>query len=100
MADLPKRTGDTMMDAIALSSPSGRMSKRARAAAERRLSIALFGPNGLQPEKRPEPTNEQKRERLLQRAREMRRFSELGMRPRAYRKEAERLEKEAAELQS
>lgn len=34
---------DTMTDAIALSSPSGRMSKRARKAAEQRLCMALFG---------------------------------------------------------
>lgn len=44
---IPARTGDTMVEAIALSSPSGRMSKRARAAAERRLSESLFGPGGL-----------------------------------------------------
>ena len=36
-------SADTMTDAIALSSPSGRMSKRARKAAEQRLCVALFG---------------------------------------------------------
>ncbi len=44
---LPKRTANTMSEAIALASPSGKMSKRARQAAEKRLSEALFGPNGL-----------------------------------------------------
>jgi hypothetical protein len=34
-----------MADAIALSSPSGRMSKRARTAAQSRLADALFGPD-------------------------------------------------------
>lgn len=48
---LPPRTADTMSDAIALSSPNGRMSKRSRAAAERRLAEALFGPGGLTREK-------------------------------------------------
>jgi hypothetical protein len=40
----PTRTPDTMSDAIALSSPSGRMSHRAKSTAQRRLAIALFGP--------------------------------------------------------
>ena len=38
------RRGATMADAIALSSPSGRMSKRARKAANAVLGDALFGP--------------------------------------------------------
>ena len=38
---------DTMVEAIALSSPSGRMSRRARKAADERLRLALFGPDGL-----------------------------------------------------
>lgn len=40
---LPARTADTMSDAIALDSPNGRMSKRAKDAASRRLAVALFG---------------------------------------------------------
>lgn len=45
--ELPPRTANTMSDAIAMSSPSGRMSKRAKSAATKALSVALFGPNGL-----------------------------------------------------
>ena len=41
---LPERKADTMSEAIAIASPSGRMSKRAKAAADKRLSQALFGP--------------------------------------------------------
>ena len=37
------RSANTMSDAIALSSPSGHMSKRSRKAAEQRLCMALFG---------------------------------------------------------
>lgn len=95
---LPKRTADTMMDAIALSSPSGRMSKRARQAAERRLAIALFGLEGLVIE-RPKPTPAQRRERLLQRATELRQLAAKGMRPRAFIREAERVEAEANDIE-
>src|SRR4051812_8870771 len=42
------RTLDTMSEAIAMSSPSGRTSQRARDAATKRLGEALFGPGGLQ----------------------------------------------------
>lgn len=58
MSTLPPRTMDTMSEAIALSSPSGRMSKRAKIAAQNRLAEKLFGPGGLQP---VEPTAEQRR---------------------------------------
>lgn len=59
---LPPRTLDTMSDAIAIASPNGRMSKRAKEAAEKRLSEALFGPGGLTREKlMGEVTPEQKR---------------------------------------
>lgn len=68
MTTLPPRTLNTMSDAIALSSPCGRMSKRARAAAEKRLSEALFGPGGLTREKlmgkAPEWTPQQRAEHL------------------------------------
>lgn len=49
--ELPKRTADTMSDAIAMGSPSGRTSKRAKTAAARRLEEALFGPGGLTADK-------------------------------------------------
>ncbi len=83
---------DGMSDAIALSSPSGRMSKRARRDAERRLSLKLFGPNGLQREPTPQPT---KRERLLAQAKQLRELAERGMSVRKFTREAERLEAEA-----
>lgn len=46
---LPPRMADTMSDAIAMSSPNGRMSKRARKVAEKKLSTSLFGEDGLKP---------------------------------------------------
>lgn len=46
MSALPPRNADTMSLAIAIASPSGRMSKRAHNAATKRLSEALFGPGG------------------------------------------------------
>lgn len=93
---LPPRTPDTMSDAIAMSSPSGRMSKRARQAAQERLRVALFGPEGLQP--RGLPPQPSKRERLLAQAQRLRDLAARGMCVRAYPKEATRLEAEAAAL--
>ena len=93
---LPKRTADTMSDAIALSSPSGRMSKRARKAAQDRLALALFGPSGMPgPKLPPQPS---KAESLLREAKNLRELAARGMKPRAFKKEADRLEKLAAEL--
>lgn len=56
----PPCSADTMSQAIALSSPSGRMSKRARCAAEQRLAKELFddlGPAGLKGQPSPGPSN-------------------------------------------
>lgn len=83
---------DTMVDAIAISSPDGRMSKRARAAANERLRVALFGPNGLQAPTCPQP-NEQTR--LLAQAANLRELAARGMKPRAFVKRAEELERKA-----
>lgn len=88
---LPKRTADTMSDAIALSSPSGRMSKRARAAAEKRLATALFGPEGLQLEPTPQPS---KNEQLKRRIAILRDLAARGMSRAKYTKEADRLEQQ------
>lgn len=95
---LPPRTADTMSMAIALSSPSGRMSKRARAAAEKRLAVALFGESGLIP--RALPPQPSQKERLLQQAATLRDLVARGMRKRAFTKEADRLETEAAAIES
>ena len=92
---LPERTGDTMSDAIALSSPSGRMSKRARSAAQKRLSVALFGENGLT--RSPYPTVDRK-EYLLHRAKYLRELAACGMSRRAFTREADQLEAEARSL--
>ena len=89
---LPPRTSDTMIDAIALSSPCGRMSKSARNAAEKRLAVALFGPAGLIPAQRPDADP---RESLLRRAKELRELAARGMSKRAFTREAERLEAQA-----
>jgi hypothetical protein len=75
-------------------SPNGRVSKKAREAAIKRCAELLF-PNGF-----PRPTCEQpgEKDELLRRAAELRSFADRGMKPRAYRKEAERLEAQAAAI--
>ncbi len=83
-------------DAIALSSPSGRMSKRALTAAQHRIAQQLFrdfGPSGLKGEGLPPPTE---RERLLTQAAILRDLAARGMSVRKFTKEAERLEALAA----
>jgi len=96
MDELPKRTGDTMVDAIALSSPSGRMSKRARKAAEKRLDLALFGPNGM-----PWPVSPKTppAEKLRNHARLLRELAARGMNAKKYLREAARDEEEARKLE-
>ena len=84
-----KRTLDTMSEAIAMSSPSGSMSKRARKDAEKRLSVALFGPEGL---RGPLCKSEPEKDRLIRQAEELRALAARGMHPRKYIKEAKRLE--------
>jgi hypothetical protein len=94
--ELPTRSLNTMGDAIALSSPSGSMSKRARDAANKRLSTSLFGERGLS--KPGLPTQPTEVESMLQQAKQLRELAARGMKPRAYVKEAERLEAEAKKL--
>ena len=101
MADLPKRTADTMSDAIALSSPNGRMSKRARKAANDRLAKALFGDHCTREDitgRDERPEKEKKRESLLRTASMLRGLAEKGMHPRKYAKKAAELEAEAEAL--
>ena len=94
---LPERTANTLSDAIALSSPSGRTSKRAHAAARARLRQELFGPNGLPGPQAPE---QNERESLLRQAAELRRLAAGGMKPRAYARKAAELEAQAAALET
>ena len=92
--ELPNRTSETMVEAIALSSPSGSMSKRSRKLANERLRISLFGESGL-----PKPTVQQPTlsQSLLRQARELRSLAARGMKPRAYIKRAQQLEAQAKE---
>lgn len=87
---------DPMVEAIAQSSPSGSMSKRARKAAQERLKRELFG-NGLE---RTLPKQPDGVEILRRRAAELRDLAERGMKPRAYRKAADALELRAQELEA
>src|SRR5712692_8641170 len=90
----PQRAATTMGEAIAISSPSGRMSKRARAAAISRLGAALFPP-GIWPSA---PALTSRRTQLLRQAAELRELAGRGMKPRAYARAAAQLEQEAATL--
>lgn len=96
MGDLPKRTADTMSEAIALASPSGRMSKRARESAQKHLGEALFGSGGLQRPGLPKQPTE--RERLVIEAVRCRDHASGGMRPRANIRQAEWCERRIAEI--
>ena len=92
---LPPRTANTMSDAIAMSSPNGRMSGRAQAAAQKRLSEALFGPGGLIPTRMPQPAEEVT---MLRQAKEFRSLASRGMQTKKLNKQAEALEAKAAAL--
>ena len=93
--ELPRRMGNTMSDAIALSSPGGRISAVAKARAMKRLSVELFGPQGLKKAAVKQPA---KKVRLLRQAAELRSLASRGMKPMAYRKRADELERQAAYL--
>jgi len=92
---LPERTYDTMSDAIALSSPSGKMSKTSRDAAEKRLSEKLFGEGGMPAPSHPQPLEQVS---LRRQAAELDRLAEGGMKPKAFRQDAENLRKRADAL--
>jgi len=81
-------SGSQMGEAIALSSPSGRMSKRSRRQALKRLHDSLF-PDGIPG---PQPIQRTERERDLERAKFLREMAGRGMCKRKFIKEAERLE--------
>lgn len=93
---LPPRSADTMSFAIALSSPNGRMSKRAKASAQKLLGEMLFGKGGLIPYSLPPQPSKQTR--LREQAARLRDLASRGMSSRKFNKEADRLEIEAADL--
>lgn len=82
-------TNSQMGEAIALASPSGRISKRALRAAQERIRKALFG-EGLE---RPAIAQPSERETLIRHADELQGLADRGMKPRAYAREAARLRK-------
>lgn len=86
---------DTMSEAIALSSPSGRMSKRARRAAERRLlaMLAAETPPPIVPTQRE--LDARKAQTLRRSAATLRELAARGMRVRSYPKRAAELEAQA-----
>ena len=92
---MKERSLNTMSEAIALSSPSGRMSKRSLKAAQERIREELFGKEGL---KQVFPLQSTEVESLLRQARELRELAARGMKPRAYIRKAEELESKAKEL--
>jgi heme oxygenase len=94
-------SADLMSEAIALSSPSGRMSKRARKAANARLA-ALFQKEMTAIEKKySKPATDPriaKRDSLLRHAANLRDLASRGMSPQKFTREATRAETEAATL--
>lgn len=98
---LPKRTASTVPIVNDLSSPSGRMSKRARTAAEKRIESELFGPGGIDAAVAPRVRQPTKAAYLLGRAASLRDWATRQSTERRackYYEEAERCEAEAAAL--
>jgi len=86
-------------------SPSGRVSKRARDAANKRTAEALFGEgSGFAGWGAPEPTDDEKVAaeiaRLRRTAAELRDLAARGMHPRSYPKQAAALEARADALEA
>lgn len=89
---LPKRSADTMSEAIAQSSPSGRMSARAKDAALKRLSTQLFGEGGLQ---KAAPAQESEAANMLRNAKQLRQLAAGGMSVKKFTKQADLMEQAA-----
>lgn len=89
------RSPDSMSEAIALSSPSGRMSKRAREAANRRW-LERYGVKPHTPTE--EEIDRGKITSLLSMADFLRKLASRGVGPRKHVKEAARCEAEAKHL--
>lgn len=79
-------------DALALASPSGRMSKRALKSAQVRIAQQLFGDTDSGGLKGDGPAQPTERDRLLSQAARLRDLAARGMSVRKFTKEALRLE--------
>ena len=90
-----------MSDAIAIASPNGRMSKRAKDAAIKRLGLALFGTGSEMFTHEPTPDEARASDvlRLRRSAANLRDLAARGMSTRKFTREADRLEAEAAALE-
>ena len=82
--------------AIALASPSGRMSKASLKRAQERIRIEIFGESGLQKGGEFQPSE---RKCLLRQAAQLRELAIRGMKPKAYLKKALELEQLASALE-
>lgn len=94
----PPRTADTMSDAIALSSPCGRMSKRASEDASRRLAKALWGDHCTREDITGTAPEASRKEYLLAHAARLRALASRGMSVRKFNRDADKAEAEAAAL--
>lgn len=90
------RSLDTMSDAIAISSPNGRMSKRSKEAFLKILRERLFPPGEdiFSNVRDPKPPAQ----RLREQAARLRELADRGMSTKKFNREADRLEREAAAL--
>jgi hypothetical protein len=88
---------DSMVDVIALGSPSGRMSAAALKRAQARNTKAIFGEGGL---KRPQGPVVDPVVSLRRQAEELNRLADGGMHPISYKKKALELEAQAAALEA
>lgn len=98
----PARTADTMSDAIALSSPSGRMSKRARRAAEKLFDKALFGDDSvsLKGERPVVDPAILEAGNLRRAAKDLRDLATRGMSKRKFTRAADRMERQASDIEA
>jgi hypothetical protein len=94
--DQSPKIKDTLAEVIAMHR-MGDMSQRFKDATDKRLREALFGPTGHL--RMPEAKQPAESEKLFRQAKELRDLAARGMKPRAYLKQAEILEKKAKEIQ-
>ena len=78
-------SGDSMIDAIAISSPSGKMSKRARKAADRRWADKVFTPD-VRAAMKPKVTQPTEVEILCRNIGQIEDLLTRGMSPKGYKK--------------